>query len=261
MLRLLRSLITLLFLLLAVSIVVCPALADPTVWSGLTHSFTKPDGADGSLSQFQDQITPNVYLARGSSQGLYNAATEPNYLDGTSPEFTAWATDLNNPAETIAATNYAALNFDDWTTAYSHSIGNTIVGRDAVVHLVLEDVYLDIKFTSWSTGHQFPSGGFSYLRAEPPPTTTGDYNGDHLVDAADYTIWRSTLGQMVTAGSGADGNGNGMIDSGDYDFWKARFGNSAAGAASLAANAAPEPSSISLLLVALSMFAARRWRR
>ena len=32
--------------------------------------------------------------------------------------------------------------------------------------------------------------------ATPPPTLTGDYNGDGVVDAADYTIWRDTLGQM-----------------------------------------------------------------
>ena len=29
-----------------------------------------------------------------------------------------------------------------------------------------------------------------------PPTLTGDYNGNGVVDAADYTIWRDTLGQM-----------------------------------------------------------------
>ena len=33
-----------------------------------------------------------------------------------------------------------------------------------------------------------------------PPATTGDYNGDMTVDAADYTVWRNTLGNQVDPG-------------------------------------------------------------
>ena len=50
------------------------------------------------------------------------------------------------------------------------------------------------------------------------PTPTGDYNGNHVVDAADYVLWRNTLNQTVTAGSGADGNADGTINAADYDF-------------------------------------------
>ncbi len=57
----------------------------------------------------------------------------------------------------------------------------------------------------------------------------GDYNQNGVVDAADYALWRNTLGQEVAAFSGADGNGDGTIAQGDYDFWRARFGNSVAG--------------------------------
>ena len=52
----------------------------------------------------------------------------------------------------------------------------------------------------------------------------GDYNRNGAVDAADYTVWRDTLGQPVPNSSGADGNGNGMIDSDDYTKWKMNFG-------------------------------------
>ena len=67
-----------------------------TVWSGLTLSFSKPDGANGRFPENQDEITDKVIFARGVSEGLYNAVTELNYnLDHvTSPEFTAWATTL-----------------------------------------------------------------------------------------------------------------------------------------------------------------------
>ena len=48
------------------------------------------------------------------------------------------------------------------------------------------------------------------------PVLPGDYNHNGIVDAADYVVWRDTLGQSGT-GLAADGNGNHQIDSGDYD--------------------------------------------
>ena len=38
------------------------------------------------------------------------------------------------------------------------------------------------------------------LTIPQPQILPGDYNADGHVDAADYTIWRDTLGQSVTAG-------------------------------------------------------------
>ncbi len=45
----------------------------------------------------------------------------------------------------------------------------------------------------------------------------GDYNQNGFVDAADYVVWRNTLGQ-IGAGLAADGNNNGTIDAADYDL-------------------------------------------
>lgn len=58
--------------------------------------------------------------------------------------------------------------------------------------------------------------------------TPGDYNSDGSVDAADYVVWRKTLGS--TTDLRADGSGltpgvpNGVVDQYDYDFWRANFG-------------------------------------
>ena len=58
-------------------------------------------------------------------------------------------------------------------------------------------------------------------------TLPGDYNRNGMVDAADYVLWRNTLGNVVAAFSGADGNGSGTIDPGDYSLWRGNFGHSA----------------------------------
>jgi hypothetical protein len=232
------------------------AAAAPIVWSGLTTTFTKTNGANPLLIANQDVITPGVKLTRGSSQGMFNAASQSAYDKPTfaAPSGTAWATALNNPGKTIAATNFAALTFNTWRGAYANHVGPNIVNRDAVVHLLAEDIYLDLRFTAWTGGGG--GGGFSYLRSSAP-SPTGDYNGNHQVDAADYVVWRNTLSQTVSSGSGADGNQSGTVDAGDYDFWRARFGNAAGGGAS-SEPGIPEPSTLLLLLVQCSAFALRR---
>ena len=62
------------------------------------------------------------------------------------------------------------------------------------------------------------------LTIPQPQIMPGDYNDDGHVDAADYTVWRDTLGQSVAAATHADGDGDGMISSADYDVWKQHFG-------------------------------------
>jgi len=70
----------------------------------------------------------------------------------------------------------------------------------------------------------------------------GDYNGNNIVDAADYVLWRKTLGQSG-AGLEADGNNNNEIDAGDYEVWRTNFGNTS-GANPLMSRSIPEPSTI-----------------
>ncbi len=55
--------------------------------------------------------------------------------------------------------------------------------------------------------------------------TPGDYNGDLVVDAADYTFYRDTLGQSVAAPfDGADGDGDGVVTEADRDVWRNNYG-------------------------------------
>jgi hypothetical protein len=93
----------------------------------------------------------------------------------------------------------------------------------------------------------------------PPPSNTGDYNGNGDVDAADYVLWRKTLNQSVDpAGSGADGDGDGTVNAGDYDFWRERFGDDVGGGAGFGSTV-PEPASWAIVLAAC--VAMRLWCR
>lgn len=233
-------------------------------WSGLTKSFTKLAFTDHTLPANQDALTANVVLTRGGGGGLINIIEESFYTSRSSPESTEWATDFNNAGKSIAATNGLNLLFTNWIDAYGgeHSRGAFIAGRKAVVHLISDNVYLDLQFTSWTPG---TGAGYSYLRAEPPgtPLPTGDYNGNHLVDAADYVAWRDTFGQpAVPAGSGADGNSSGTIDDGDYSYWKERFGNPVPGAmAGLSTTVVPEPATVGISMWWISFALGHRRRR
>jgi len=83
----------------------------------------------------------------------------------------------------------------------------------------------------------------------PEPTIlAGDYNRDGVVDAADYTVWRNTLGTNVLSqlGKGADGDASGTIREADYDVWKTHFG----GASGSGGIAVPESASVTIAMIA-----------
>jgi hypothetical protein len=69
------------------------------------------------------------------------------------------------------------------------------------------------------------------------PSIAGDFNGDGLVDAGDYVVWRKNLGTIFTQA--------------DYDVWRAHFGQTAGSGAGTIANATvPEFSTLIMLILA-----------
>jgi PEP-CTERM motif len=143
-----------------------PASADPIVWTGPSMTFTKADFADWMLSANQDRLTDNVWLTRGATLPLFNIAAEPFY-EGGSPSDTEWAfgpTQPGNPGP-ISASNHANLVFDNFILSLERAVGRNVVAYGpGVLHLISDDIYLDIRFTSWT---QESGGGFSYIRSTP----------------------------------------------------------------------------------------------
>jgi hypothetical protein len=94
------------------------------------------------------------------------------------------------------------------------------------------------------------------------PRLSGDFNDDGIVDAADYTVWRDTLGQtgqdLAADFTGPSGTPDGVVDSLDYQVWLDHFGETSAGSAAGSAGAVPEPSSIAILAIGCLMLICER---
>lgn len=66
---------------------------------------------------------------------------------------------------------------------------------------------------------------FEQFALKPP---TGDYNGDAITDAADYTVWRDNLGgdaATAFAVGSRDSANAGVISQDDYNSWDSGFGS------------------------------------
>lgn len=131
-----------------------------TIWNGPVISFTKAPGTDSSLPTNQDRITDNVWITRDSTGGgIYNTKIEtafdkpPIVLNSISPAGTEWAFGTTD--------DIGSLSFDTWVRTVGQSPPSS-VGQPMVLHLIDDDIFLDLTFTEWG---RFGSGSFSYRRS------------------------------------------------------------------------------------------------
>ncbi|TWT47242.1 Lysozyme M1 precursor [Botrimarina hoheduenensis] len=149
--------------------------------------------------------------------------------------------------------NSSVAQYDLWIARWTYNTSNLPAGANQL------GVWSDWDFWQWSDsesiGGEAPVDAnlfrgttqdlAAYLYAAEPPLT-GDYNGDGVVDLADYTKWRDTL-RRGNLDLSADGNKSGAIDTGDYDVWAANYGATAP-----PATAIPEPTAALLAALALA---------
>ena len=178
---------------------------------------------------------------------LYGAAK--NFLFYTL--FTA--TGSNTGQDHIAVTNKNATDVANITGITADQFGQitiTVEGRQADGSLENPNVLFDA------------GGQLNFMRViEHLQIIPGDYNGDRIVDSADYAAWRSAFG--ATGNNPADGNHDGVVDMQDYVIWRAEMqseslpgggGGSArslGGGPNWSSQAVPEPGVAALASVAL----------
>ncbi len=158
-----------------------------SVWNGPLITYNQPS-SDPTQATNQDRITPDVWLTRAASKGLFNAFYETN-ATAFSPTNTEWAFGT--------LTNYALLHYTNWLAWLNGASPVTLVGQQAVLHLITDDIYLSMQITFWAAGG---SGGFAYVRSTPTPANLsgasmkdGQFTFNYTADAGIvYVVQSST---------------------------------------------------------------------
>jgi hypothetical protein len=133
----------------------CPS--ESTIWNGNTITFTKADGANPEEEANQDRITDNIWITRGNDGGqIFNIKTETSYNKTDSPVGTKWAVGTLDEIETLTFKKFRAA---------VEKPNSSLVGKNLVMYLEEDDIYLSVKFTSWSAQQK---GGFAYERSTKP---------------------------------------------------------------------------------------------
>lgn len=156
-------------------------------------------------------VNLGVTLAQGASVVITSARLQTTDVDHTPAQLVYTITTSPSHGTLTPGTTFTQQQIDAGQVSYQHN-GSTN-GTDS------------FKFSVNDGQGAASTGTFNItitIVSEP-----GDYNGNGKVDAADYTIWRDTLGS--TTDLRANGNNTGAsanrIDNADYVFWKNNFGN------------------------------------
>jgi len=124
---------------------------------GSTVSFTR-----SNFGSQVDSISPSVKMARANEYSLlYNTVYETEYGSG-SPANTEWNSDgwtnLSNITERPYKELVSAL------ADLGEDVESVIVNAELIMHIISEDRYFKVKFTSWTPADG--GGGFTYQRTE-----------------------------------------------------------------------------------------------
>ena len=179
--------------------------------TGLTGSFP-PSGTEGGMferNEHQIRLATNGETSNGQAQGHKFQRRE------------SWdiAFDMKMESPNVAPRKEAGLYFKS-------PIGNSLF------NVTSNDGFYTTGQGTISTVFPDVLPSFAFSGGSGP---LGDYNHNGTVDAADYTIWRDTLGVMddgvdppedLRANGNNDGASMNTIDQADYDVWKQNFGMS-----------------------------------
>jgi GH35 family endo-1,4-beta-xylanase len=247
---------------------------DPrTTIGSTTHSASRMEqvlqnlsitGLPLTLTEFAVQPNPGgVTTTEARSAQVYNESLRMLYGTPQATSFLIWEP---WPTSTVHTDNTTIVD-DNWNLRAS---GQALVSLlNSWTTQLSTSVAADhsINFNGYYGDYQISVGVYKGTMSLVKGTTNyavninvgqGDFNYDGIVNAADYTVWRDTLGS--TTDLRADADGDGMVDSGDYAIWQSKFGTTYVSGAG-AATAVPEPTSIAILATGgLALLALRRQR-
>jgi len=170
----------------------------------------------------------------GDGDPMQIPATDHPETVTTGIEFSIPLSSIGNPSGSVKLTAFV--------NGGGHDFGSNQFSGTGILAGNVGSLFPDLE-------NEFP--GNQYVTIPVAASVAGDYNGNGIVDAADYTIWRDTLGSTTDLRANGDNTGAsaGKIDQADFTFWKSHFGG--LGSASFGSGAVPEPSSITLAIVGI----------
>ena len=177
---------------------------------GWVNSLANQTGAGGTFAGGLGGVTGN-FATTGA--GPWRATNTVSTTDTSGPLGTV------NGAVTTVLLGKGTFNLGTTTSTFKLGKKTTGVNTQSFTdktNLDIDNAALNIQGAGDST--------FTLQLVVTPP---GDYNHNGVVDAADYTIWRDTLGSTtdLRANGVNIGVSAGKIDQADYAFWKSHFGN------------------------------------
>lgn len=142
-------------LLFCILIVISQIVSAQRIWSSAhgTATFTKQAFSDWKQAPNQDRISDSVWITRANTQSIFNIRKDTAYATNA-PSGTLWAFGKTDSFATLTYKTFVSL---------SGGSPQSLVGKDLVLHLVAENIYLDVKFLTYGGGNG--GGGFSYIRA------------------------------------------------------------------------------------------------
>lgn len=152
-----------------------------------------------------------------------------------------------------------------WFAYTPHNAGTATIDTAAATGLDFTSIqrvgyYQQFTKVGSDNGGVFSTGFLATVGTPSTGDMPGDFNGDGVVNLADYTVWRDNLGATEDALLNNNGTG-GIIDTDDYNLWKSSFTPPGAITAAVAPTAVPEPGALGLLAVAATLLGYSTRRR
>jgi hypothetical protein len=202
------------------------------------------------VAKFSNQVTGLGYVVPMNLKVLYTTDTGPlnertyHPVSGLTNGFNG--TELIKADSVDSSTDTVLNEIHQFSTDGWYSLSFNAVNATAIaLELIKPDGSVD-QYVN------YPVQEFELYHSDVIAGVPGDYNGNGVVDAADYVLWRNG-GPLQN-----EVNTPGIVDASDYSAWRARFGNTSGSGSSVNGGVVPEPGSVILLMLGGMIALSRR---
>ena len=220
------------------SIAALPQYADYTAVL-LTHNYLQPDNTRSTTTDVAgdasgETLWNNLIRTHSNFEMVFNG-----HFGGDGEGYLG---SIDNAGKTVHQmflnTQFETLGGDGWIRIVE------FLNDGKTVRVRTYSPLLDLYRTT-------PEYDFEF-QLSPLPAVPADYNGNHVVDAGDYVLYRKYYGSRTDPT--ADANHDGLVNEVDYQIWRQRYGNPFPPGAGSLVTSVPEPSTTILFVVAACLF-------